>query len=70
MVLAAAARLSSLSAACQRLADAPSDETVRKALLATLPQQADLQRRLNQALAAHLPKALRKRRHQRAIGRT
>jgi putative transposase len=70
VVLAAAARLSSLSAACQRLANAPSDETVRKALLATLPQQAQLQRRLNQALAAHLPKALRKRRHKVAIDLT
>src|SRR5512142_2281035 len=37
LLLAAAARITSLSDACQRLRDAPSDETVRKALLATLP---------------------------------
>ena len=37
LLLAAAARITSLSDACQRLRDAPSDETARKALLATLP---------------------------------
>src|SRR3954470_248237 len=61
LLLAAAARITSLSDACQRLDDAPSDETARKALLATLPDYAVLQRRLNAALAGHLPKALRKR---------
>src|SRR5947199_3101802 len=60
LLLAAAARITSLSDACQRLRDAPSDETARKALLATLPDYAELQRRLNAALAGHLPKALRK----------
>src|SRR5512144_909302 len=34
LLLAAAARITSLSDACQRLRDAPSDETVRKALFA------------------------------------
>jgi DDE family transposase len=57
-LLAAAARITSLSDACQRLRDAPSDETVRKALLATLPDYAVLQRQLNAALAGHLPRAL------------
>ena len=57
---AAAARITSLSDACQRLCDAPSDETARKALLATLPDYATLQRRLNAALAGHLPRTLRK----------
>ena len=38
LLLAAAARITSLSDACQRLRDAPSDETARKALLATLPR--------------------------------
>jgi hypothetical protein len=61
LLLAAAARITSLSDACQRLDDAPSDETARKALLATLPDYAVLQRQLNAALAGHLPKALRKR---------
>src|SRR3954463_5126208 len=60
LLLAAAARITSLSDACQRLDDAPSDETARKALLATLPDYAVLQRQLNAALAGHLPKALRK----------
>src|SRR3954462_9234052 len=59
LLLAAAARITSLSDACQRLDDVPSDETARKALLATLPDYAVLQRQLNAALAGHLPKALR-----------
>src|SRR3954454_8214025 len=61
LLLAAAARITSLSDACQRLRDAPSDETARKALLATLPDYAELQRQLNAALAGHLPEPLRKR---------
>jgi putative transposase len=70
VVLAAAARLTSLFAACLRLAKAPSGETVRKALLATLPAQAELQRRLNRALAADLPRTLRRRRQRLAIDLT
>src|SRR4051794_33811086 len=46
LLLAAAARITSLSDACQRLRDSPSDETARKALLATLPDYAVLQRQL------------------------
>ena len=49
ILLAAAARFTSVSAACGRLRDVPSDETVRQALLATLPAYAELQRRLNAA---------------------
>src|SRR5512142_1980369 len=60
LLLAAAARITSLSDACGRLRDAPSDETARKPLHATLPDYAALQRQLNAALAGHLPKALRK----------
>src|SRR6187549_4296747 len=60
LLLSAAARITSLSDACGRLDDAPSDETARKALLATLPDYAVLRRQLNAALAGHLPKALRK----------
>src|SRR3954449_10725108 len=59
VLLAAAARITSISDACQRLRNGPSDETARKALLATLPDYAGLQRRLNAALAGHLPKTLR-----------
>src|SRR4051795_1568430 len=70
LLLAAAARITSLSDACGRLRDAPSDETARRALLATLPDYAALQRRLNAALAGHLPKALRKRRQRLAIDLT
>src|SRR3954468_19313075 len=61
LLLAAAARITSLSDACGRLRDAPSGETARKALLATLPGYAVLQRQPNAALAGHLPKALRRR---------
>jgi Transposase DDE domain len=70
LLLAAAARITSLSDACQRLADSPSDETARKALLATLPDYAELQRRLNAALAGHLPKVLRRRLQKLAIDLT
>src|SRR5512135_1910522 len=45
LLLAAAARITSLSDAGQRLRDAPSDETARQTLLATL------QRQLHAALA-------------------
>jgi putative transposase len=57
-LLAAAARLTSLFAAARRLLGLPSEETLRKALLAALPGRADLERRLNRALAADLPKCL------------
>jgi hypothetical protein len=70
LLLAAAARITSLSDACQRLRDAPSDETARKALLATLPDYVARQRRLNAALAGHLPKAWRQRRQRLAIDLT
>src|SRR3954471_22524021 len=70
LLLAAAARITSLSDACQRLLDGPSDETARKALLATLPDYSALQRQLNAALAGHLPKALRKRPQRLAIDLT
>jgi hypothetical protein len=58
VVLLAAARLTSLFAAAQRLATA-SGETVRRALLAALPAREELERRLNRALAADLPRALK-----------
>src|SRR5437016_11956826 len=70
LLLAAAARITSLSDACQRLLDGPSDETARKALLATLPDYATLQRQLNSALAGHLPKTLAKRLQDLAIDLT
>jgi putative transposase len=70
LLLAAAARITSLSDACQRLDHVPSDETARKALMATLPDYATLQRQLNAALAGHLPKALRKHLQRLAIDLT
>ena len=61
LLLFAATQAASLGAACRRLAGVPSDETVRQALLATLPGYQALKRRINAALAQPLPKALRKR---------
>lgn len=57
----AAARLTSLAAACAALREAPSDQALRNALLATLPHFHELQRRLNRALAGGRPKVLRRR---------
>src|SRR3954469_20393320 len=70
LLLAAAARITSLSDACGRLDRVPSDETARKALMATLPDYAALQRQLNAALAGHLPKILRRRLQRLAIDLT
>lgn len=63
----AAARIISLAAACAALLKAPSDQAVRDALLATLPDIHELQRCINRALAGDLPKALRRRRQPLAI---
>ena len=61
ILLIAAARVVSLVAACRDLADAPSDQTIRDALAATLPEIAELERRLNLALVTDVPKALRRK---------
>jgi putative transposase len=66
----AAARITSLAAACAALGGAPCDQAVRDALLATLPVFAELQRRLNQALAGGLPQVLRRRAQYVAIDLT
>ncbi len=66
----AAARLTSLAAACGSLSQAPSDTAARTALLATLPAIDELQRRLNRALQGDLPRALRRRRQPLAIDLT
>src|SRR5690349_16061054 len=52
VVPAAAARLCSIAAAARRLATAPSDQTVRAALVRGLPDRDELERRLNRALVA------------------
>jgi len=60
----------SIAAACAALRQAPSDQAVRNALLATLPEYARLQAQLNQALADGLPKVLRGRKADVAIDLT
>jgi putative transposase len=66
----AAARQTSLAAACGCLSEAPSDTAVRTALLATLPEIHQLQRRLNRTLQGDLPRGLRRRRQPLAIDLT
>lgn len=58
VLLMAAARVTSIFAACRELTDAPSDQTIRNALTASLPERSELERRLNRSLATQLPKAL------------
>lgn len=70
VLLIAAARVVSIFAACRDLADAPSDQTIRNALAASLPEIAELQRRLNLSLAKKLPKALRRKARMVAIDLT
>jgi hypothetical protein len=63
----AAARITSIAAACAALLKAPSDQAIRDALAATLPDIPELQRRLNRALAGDVPRALCRRRQPLAI---
>ena len=67
LICAAAARLTSLYDTCTQMKDAPSNETARLALLATLPDYAKLQQGVNRALVADIPRPLRERRHHVAI---
>jgi putative transposase len=69
-LVAAAAGLTSLVAVARRLLGLPSGETLRKALLANLPGRAELERRLNRALAAALPRGLTRRPQPLAIDLT
>jgi len=62
IVLRAASRSISVSAACHDLAKAPSDQAVMTALFEGLPKTLPvLERRLNEALAGPLPRRMRKR---------
>lgn len=70
VVFAATARLTSLFAAGLRLVGAPAAETLRKALLASLPTLGELEDRSNEALAAHLPRRLRRRKQRLALDLT
>lgn len=67
VLFAACGRLCSLSASARRLDQAPSHETVRKALHANLPDLDELERRLNRALVDHWPLRLDRRPQQLAI---
>jgi hypothetical protein len=67
VLCSAASRMASLAATCKALLAAPSDTAVHDALLATLPETPELQRRVNRALQGDLPKALRRRRQPLAI---
>ncbi len=67
VLFTACSRLGSLSAACWSLVTAPSRETIRKATLRALKSQGDLLKRLNRALTAEVPRALRRRPQQVAI---
>ncbi len=68
IVLRAAARSISISAACRDLAKGPSDQGVRNALFDGLPKTLlVLEGRLNDALTGHVPRRLRRRAWQLAI---
>ncbi len=70
VLIIAAAGVTSIHAACGRLDGLPSEETLRKALYASTPDFAELQRPLNRALAGRLPRALRRRPQRLAIDLT
>jgi Transposase DDE domain len=59
LLLWAAARATSLAAACAALAKAPTGQAARAALRADLPDAEPLRRRLSRALADGLPRCLR-----------
>jgi hypothetical protein len=68
IVLRAASRSISVSAACADLSQAPSDQAVMTALEDGLPKTlAVLERRLNESLTDRLPRRMRRRRWQVAI---
>ncbi len=67
VLFTACSRTCSLSAACWSLATAPSRETIRKAARQALQSKDDLLRRLNRALTAEVPRALRRRPQRLAI---
>src|SRR5512147_1628480 len=70
VLLVAAADVTSIHAACGRLDGLPSEEAIRKALWAALPEFAELQRQLNRALSGRLPRTLRRRPQRLAIDLT
>jgi hypothetical protein len=68
VVLRAAGRSISVSAACQDLGRGPSDQAVMTALEDTLPKTMPvLERRLNEALVSNMPRRMRRRAWETAI---
>ncbi len=68
IVLRAASRCISVSAACRDLSDGPSDQAVMTALEDGLPKTLKvLERRLNESLTCELPRRMRRRRWRVAI---
>ena len=70
ILLFTAARMRSICDACGRLRDAPTDQAVRDALVAMLPNMSTLERRINMGLSAELPRRLTKRPQRLAIDLT
>jgi len=70
ILFCAASRIGFISAACRNLAGAPTQQTVFNALVATLPEYHELEKRLNTALVDGLPKAVRRRKQMLAIDLT
>jgi hypothetical protein len=60
VLLFAAATATTIAQTCRSLTRVPCDQTMYDALDATLPERIELQRRINRALAASLPKAVRR----------
>jgi putative transposase len=60
VLLYVAAKATTIKQACRSVQGFPCDQTVYDALEATLPDRLELQRRLNLALRASLPKSVRK----------
>lgn len=68
IVVRAATRMTSVSAACRDLSHAPCDQAVFDALSDGLPKTLRvLERRLNEALTGHLPRPMRRRAWEVAI---
>lgn len=70
VLLVAATGITSIHACCERLEDLASEETIRKALIASMPEFVELLRQLNLALAGRLPQSLRRRPQRLAIDLT
>lgn len=66
----AASRICSIFAACRNIMNAPTQQAVFNALIATLPEYHELQKRLNKALADGMPKTVRRRPQTLAIDLT